>query len=333
MPRPFRPCCNWPSWLRRFCCRRCSSFRAWRSCSGVICWPSCPCGTLFALLPRLLLAVLRQLVLQLLVQLVGLVHELLLLLEQLAELVHLLAHRTVGLLAALHAAGLQVVHHLLQLRQELLGLLALARTGEVLDLVHHAFQILLAQHVLHVVRQARHLPGVLHGLLGHLLQEIVHRLAQLLHQALDLRIRGVVLQRFGERALRIAQALLGERQVAVFEAERDLPEIVGGITQHVVVARQRHALARGPQKQVMGRVADRLFRRRHQRVGEIDGARQLVGVEGEGAALLDDGPRQRIGEIPLGQPGDDRLAAALLAGAVRRHERDPAPAGRPAGDR
>ena len=84
-----------------------------------------------------------------LIELEGLFHQLLLLLHQLAELVHLLAHGIVllALLALLRTAGLQIVHHALKFGQHLLRLILGAGTGQILDLVHHALQILLAQHL------------------------------------------------------------------------------------------------------------------------------------------------------------------------------------------
>ena len=58
------------------------------------------------------------------------------------------------------------------------------------------------------------------------------------------------------------------------------------------------------------------FRRDHQRVERGIDLRSLVGVERQDAALLDQGPRQRLGEQPLRQPHVERLALALIAGLV-----------------
>jgi hypothetical protein len=176
---------------------------------------------LFAILTALLLAALH------LVHAEGLVHHLLLAAHDLAELVHLLAH--LALLAVLAllllAAGLQVVHHVLQLCQEIFRLIAVARFGQVFDLVHHPFEIALAQFLsgLHLGhRQVR----VARGALSEFAQEFVHRLAQFLHQFVDFLVAGAVLQRLLQGFLRLAQALLGLREVAVLDLQRHLPQIV-----------------------------------------------------------------------------------------------------------
>ncbi|MCY1297286.1 hypothetical protein D9M70_467190 [compost metagenome] len=157
-----------------------------------------------------------------LVELEGLVHELLLILQQFAELLDLLTHGIV-LLAhlLLAAAGLQIVHHPLQFRQQLACLIARAGARQVLDLVHHPFEVLLAQDVVRV-HLARH-TRVLRRLLGEGLHVFLHGLAQLLHQLGDFLVGRIALQRVRERLLCVAQAPLGERQVAIFDAERDLP--------------------------------------------------------------------------------------------------------------
>ena len=190
--------------------------------------------SLFAL-AELLLAVLAALALAALhlVHAERLVHHLLLAPHDLAELVHLLAHLALlaALAALLLAAGLQVVHHLLELRQQLLRLVPVARLRQVLDLVHQLFQVALAQFLagLHLIGEVR----VLLRALGEFAQEFVHRLAQLLHELVDFLVAGAALERVLQRLLRLAKPLLGGREVALLDAERDFPEIGDDVAQRV----------------------------------------------------------------------------------------------------
>ena len=116
-----------------------------------------------------------------------------------------------------------------ELRQQLLRLFAVARLGEVLDLVHHPVDVALAQLLarLHLLGQV----GVLLRALGEFAQELVHRLTQFLHELVDFLVAGAALERLLERLLRLAKPLFGRRKVAVLDAERDLPEIVDDVAQ------------------------------------------------------------------------------------------------------
>ena len=73
---------------------------------------------------------------------------------------------------------------------------------------------------------------------------------------LDLVVGGVVLERLAQRLLGVAQRLGGERQVAVLDAERDLPEIVDHAPQFVVAAGVHQAEIGGAQRQVIAGAVD-----------------------------------------------------------------------------
>ena len=82
--------------------------------------------------------------------------------------------------------------------------------------------------------------------LGHRLQIAVERLAQLLHQALDLLVGRALGERFLELLLQPAQVALGEREIAVLDAQRGVPQQLrhGGDRLLAVVGAQpllRHA--------------------------------------------------------------------------------------------
>src|SRR5690606_22646238 len=125
--------------------------------------------SLLTLLPLLSLLAGLALTALHLVEAERLVHGLLLAAHDVAEPVHLLAH--FGLLTAalllLLAAGLQIVHHVLELRKQFLGLLSGPGLRQILDLVEHALDVALGHHL----TVLRHLLGefaILHGAFGEL---------------------------------------------------------------------------------------------------------------------------------------------------------------------
>ena len=70
--------------------------------------------------------------------------------------------------------------------------------------------------------------------LGELAQELVHRLAQLVGQALDLLVRGAAVHRLAQAVLRGAQLPLGIGEVAVLDLQRHRPQPVGDLGQILV---------------------------------------------------------------------------------------------------
>ncbi len=258
-----------------------------------------------------------------LIELERLIHQLLLLLHQFAKLVHLLAHFAVflALLLLLRTAGLQVVHHPLHLGQHLARLILGAGLRQILDLVHHFFQILLAQRIV-LFRPGRHL-RVFHCLLGQRLHVFLHGVPQFLHQLGDFLVGGTLFERIGQGLLRIAQATVRQRQVAVLDAERDFPEMIGGIAQHVVVVGHFHAAAGRLQQKVMGQVRDVLVRTDHDGIIEVKRPGELVGIKGKDLPLLGNGAGQRLEELTARKHHILGNAAALLAGGIAGNQRDP----------
>ena len=238
-----------------------------------------------------------------------------------SELVHLLAHRPALLLLLLLSAGLEVVHHALQFLQHLLGLVTGAGAGQVLDLVEHVVEIALAQRILgHGL-----ILGILVGrvLARQLTQIVLHGFAQFIHQLADLFIRGAILQSFGQGVLGVAQTPLGQRKVAVFELQRHTPHVVDGRAQIFIRAGVLKAPADRLQQQVMGEIGNGLVGRDGQRVMQVKDPRQIVCVERQHTALLDDSGGQGFGKAPAGQDGFQRLAAAFLSRPVCGDEGDP----------
>src|SRR5262245_37492914 len=145
----------------------------------------------------------------------GVVEQLLLATDDVAELIHHLAELTALALVS-HAPGLQAVKQVAQLRQHLLGHVAIARTRHVFQVAQQLIQIL-GRHELTVAVEALHRRLVLRLLLQ-LLEELRQRLSQLLHQALDFLIRGALFQRLRQALLRRPQRPLGVGQIAVLDA-------------------------------------------------------------------------------------------------------------------
>jgi hypothetical protein len=163
----------------------------------------------------------------------GLVAQLLLLAGHVVHIlhgaVHLARHR-VGH-AAVRSGGLQVLQDVAQLVEEPLGLGHVAALHHLLDLVQHPIQIVLADRAVRaaLVRIVlRVLLVALHAL-GELAQELVHRGAQFLGQALRLLLVGAALQRFAQPLLRGAQLALGLGQIAVLDLNRHGPEPFGNL--------------------------------------------------------------------------------------------------------
>ena len=81
------------------------------------------------------------------------------------------------------ATGLQAIHHVAHFRQHLLRLIARAGLRRLLHLAHHAFEIVLPELGLVIAGFLTVL--VLLRLLGELLDVVVHRLPEFLHQFLQ----------------------------------------------------------------------------------------------------------------------------------------------------
>ena len=135
----------------------------------------------------------------------GLVAQVLLLADHVAELVERRHHVVVHVVAALLArpGHLQVLQHLLQLFEQLLRGVLGAGARELLEPVDHALEILRPQHAGILVERAGELLRILAHLLGERLHEIVERRAQFVGQLLDLFVGGAALQRLAQGFLRL----------------------------------------------------------------------------------------------------------------------------------
>ena len=252
----------------------------------------------------------------------GLVAQLLLLADHVAELVQRLLHVAVAGLAGLR--HLQVFQHLLQLFEQLPGRILVAGARQPLHAVDHVLEILLAQHLGVGIERPRQLLRIVAQLFGELAQEIVQRRAQILGELLDLLVAGAAFQRLLERLLRGAQRLVDVGDVAVLDGDGERPQAGDDLAHGVVGAGGLQLPRDAVEAEIMAGFRREQFRRDHQRIERGIDLRVLVGVERQNAALLDQRPRQRFGEQPLRQPHVERLALALIAGLVlcRQRQRD-----------
>ena len=244
----------------------------------------------------------------------GLVAQLLLLADHVAEFVQRLLHVVVAALTGLR--HLQVFQHLLQLFQQLPGGILVAGARQPLQPVEHALEILLAQHFRVGIERTRQLLRIVAQLLGELAQEIVQRSAQIVGELLDLLVAGAALQRLLQRFLRRAQRLVDVGDLAVLDGDGERPQAADDLAHRRIGAGRLELPRHAVEAEIVTGLRREQFRRDHQRVERRIDLRILVGVERENAALFDQGARQRLGEQPLRQPHVERLAAAFVAGLV-----------------
>ena len=154
----------------------------------------------------------------------GLVAQLLLLADHVAQFVER-RHHVVVAVVALRAGPrhLQVLEHRLQLFEQLARGVLVAGARQALQPVEHALEILLAEHAGIAVERARELLRILAHLLRQRLQELVHRGAQLIHQLLEFFVGGAAFERLAQRVLRLPQRLFGLADIAVLELQSPCP--------------------------------------------------------------------------------------------------------------
>ena len=272
--------------------------------------------TLLALLALLTALPLLALLTTLLAERV--VEQLLLARDDVAELVHHLAHALVLALVG-HAARLQTIQQVAQLAQHLLGHVAVARARHVLEILQHLIEILRRHHL--VAAGALRLLLLALGLLAQLVEELRQCLPQLLHQALDLLVGCALLDGFRQALLGGLQRTLGIREVAVLDAQRHVPQLGDDAVADRTRGRLLQAVEDGAQAEIDLQIVDELLRLQRQRLERAGDLQAVARVLDQLAPLLDDGAGQRLGEAPLGQHQLDGLAAAGLAGQVLGHQR------------
>jgi hypothetical protein len=161
-------------------------------------------------------------------------------------------------------------------------------------------------------------------LFGELAHEIIQRRAQVLGELLDLFVAGAVFQRLLERVLRGAQGLVDIGDVAILDGDGERPQAGDDLAQRIVGTRGLELPRDAVEAEIVAGLGHEQFRRDHQRVQRVIDLAVLIGVERQNAALLDQRPRQGLGEQPLRQSQVERLAASLIAGLVlgRQGQRD-----------
>src|SRR5215510_2974515 len=267
---------------------------------------------LTALLPALILALLE-----------GAVTQLLLALDQLAQLIELIHHLVVAI-AILHLAGLghlQIVEHRLQFLQQLAGGVLGAVASHLLQAVDHVLEILRAKLALVRIERARELLRIALRLLGERLQELVERGPQLIGEPLDLLVGGAAFERLAQLLLRLPQGGLRIGHAAVLERDRHVPHAGDHVAQLIVVLgvaqlpkdRAQAAIDLALDVELLGRIGERIERVEH--------ARLRFTVERQRAAQLDQRARDRLQERPLRQRQLERRARAFVAGLVAGGER------------
>src|SRR5690349_16780748 len=205
---------------------------------------------LLTLLPALALLAALPLLLLLATLPLALAQELVLAPRQPVELVHHLAALLVALpllalarLPALAVLGHHrrgVLHHLAQLFEQPLGLLALAVASHLADLVEHLLDVVGGDGVvgIHAVRLLLHaaaLLGILHPL-GQFLLPVVHRVVELLDQPLDLLVAGLALHGIAQVLARLLDGALGVGGGALLEPQRHVPQQLLGVGDHRLLA-------------------------------------------------------------------------------------------------
>ena len=161
------------------------------------------------------------------------VAQFLLLLDHVAQLIELRHHIVVVVAVLARRRHLQILHHLLELLQKLACGVLGAAAGEIFQPIEHALEVALAQDARIAIERTRELL-IVPQLLLHRLHEAIHRRTQLIHQLLDFLIAGAALERLPQRLLGVAQTGLRVGNVAVFDADRHLPQPRGDFAQIVV---------------------------------------------------------------------------------------------------
>src|SRR5579872_3495899 len=253
--------------------------------------------------------------------LIGLVSQLLLLADHVAELVPRLIHLVIAGLAGLRE--LKAFQHLLQLVEQLSRRVLVARTRQPLQPVDHAVEVLLAHDPGVGIERPRQRLRIVAKLFGELADKIIERRAQILGELLDLFVTGAALQRFLERVLRRAKRLVDIGDVAILDRHRERPHARDNPAQSIVGMRLFELPRDTAQAEILANFRHEQFRRDQQRLQRIDDLGTLVGIERQRATLLNQRARQRLGEQTFGQAHIEGLAMPLIAGLILGRQRQP----------
>ena len=203
---------------------------------------------------------------------------------------------------SVEVAGLQPLENVLELAQHLLGKLLRPRLGELLDIVEKLVELLVGDGLLAVFR---FLVGsrisVLLRLLGERLQIARQRAAQLIDQAIELLRRSVPLQSLAQPVLRRLHVALGFGNVAVLDAERQVPELAHHARDRLgrlIVVEPPISVAQGEIDRAVG---DRPLAADGQGIERHGDLARRIPLAHELLALLDHRLGKRLGEFALGQ--------------------------------
>ena len=218
---------------------------------------------------------------------------------------------------------LQVLHHPVELFQQGLGLGHAALVHQALDLVHHLLD-LVAGDLLALLFAAVGAVGLVLrlALLGQHVGIGVGRLAQLVHQALDLVGAGAVADRLGQALLRGAHSFQRVRQAPILQQHRSLPQGLGqavaGVGGQIAAIQQPHGGAQFGIQVVL----DEPFGLPGDGAQDLGAAAGILARPQQVAAQLDQRGRERVEEPPPRQGQRHRIGLARLVDPVHRAQRD-----------
>ena len=254
--------------------------------------------------------------------LIGFVAQILLVLAHLAELIEPAAHLPHPRVSLARPRDPQVFKDVLQLLQHFPRIRAVARTQHLLHLVEHSLQVFGADRTAPAVKCRGIIPVVLVVLLGgELLQKFIHCGAQIVGELADFIFRSVALQGIAQLLLGGAEIAFGLGEIAILDAQRHLPEIIGDFDEIAVAMRRIEPIECHPQSKIDtgGRVEH--FRRDHQGLERVCRPRLILGGENQIAALFGKRAGERLDKRLLRQRDFDGIATAFIASFIARGQR------------
>ena len=248
------------------------------------------------------------------------VHQLLLAAHHLGKLVQHLRQGRLALRIHLAGhAGLQIAQDLVELREKFLCRFLGARLCQLLDRIEHLGEIFRPDHLALLRLALLLLAALLHPplrFLRHRLQILVHRLAQFLHELGDLLGRRALGQRLFEFALDAVEFGAQVRDIAIFDADRDLPQEVDGGAHIVFVPGIADARRHGADRDQRPRLVDKPSGHTSSASSMSITRLAFVGIHHQRLALFDQRLRQRHLELAFGQFEALHFAFGGLAGLI-----------------
>ncbi len=251
--------------------------------------------------------------------LISFVAQILLVLAHLAELIEPAAHLPRPGVCLARPRDPQVFQDVLQLLQHFLSIRGVARTQHLLHLAEHSLQVLGADRTAPAVKRGGIIPAVLVILLGgELLQEFIHRGAQIVAELANFILRRVALQGIAQLLFGGAKIAFGLGEIAILDAQRHLPEKIGGFDEITVAMRRIEPIECHPQSKINTCASVEYFRRDHQCLERVCYPRLILGGENQIAALLGKRAGKRLDERLLRQRDFDGIATAFIAAFIAR---------------